>query len=40
MGDWLTREFTFLGAHFQNWMPMAIGIVVLFVLYLWIRERM
>jgi hypothetical protein len=40
VGDWLVREFTFLGIHFQNWMPVAVGIVVLLILYFWITDRM
>jgi hypothetical protein len=39
VGDWLVAGFTFLGIHFQNWMPVTAGIVALFVLYLWIRAR-
>jgi len=23
VGDWLTEEFTVLGIHFQNWMPVV-----------------
>ena len=37
--QWLIREFTFLGIHFQNWMAVAAGIVVLFILYYWLGER-
>ncbi len=40
MGDWLVQEFTFLGIHFQNWMPVAVGFAVLFILYFWITERL
>ena len=24
--DWLAGEFTILGIHFQNWMPIAVAI--------------
>jgi hypothetical protein len=37
---WLVRDFIVFGIPFQNWMPMMAGIVLLFVLYLWVRERM
>lgn len=41
MGDgvaqWLAGEFVFLGVHFQNWMPVALAIVVLAILYQWLR---
>jgi len=36
-GQWLVGEFTFLGIHFQNWMPLTVGIVLLFILYQWLR---
>jgi len=36
MGDqvahWLLGEFTVLGVHFQNWMPVALAIVALGIL--------
>jgi len=30
-------ELAFLGFHFQNWMLLALAILVLAVLYPWIR---
>jgi hypothetical protein len=39
MGDWLVRDSTFIGIHFQNWMPMVAGLALLFVLYLWARRQ-
>jgi disulfide bond formation protein DsbB len=39
VGEWLVREFTFLGIHFQNWMPVAAGIVAVTILCIWIKER-
>jgi len=36
-GQWLVGEFTVFGIHFQNWMPLAVGIVFLFILYQWLR---
>jgi len=36
MGDgiaqWLAGDFALLGIQFQNWMPVALAIVMLFVL--------
>jgi hypothetical protein len=37
MDRWLAGEFTFLGVHFQNWMPLALAIIALWVLFLWSR---
>lgn len=33
MGSWPVQEFTFLGMHFQNWVRVAVGFVVLAILY-------
>jgi hypothetical protein len=38
VAEWLAREFTVLGIHFQNWMPLALAIVVLGVLLQWLRS--
>jgi hypothetical protein len=35
MDQWLAGEFTLLGVHFQNWMALALAIVVLWVVFLW-----
>jgi hypothetical protein len=40
MAQWLVGQSSLFGVHFQNWMPVVIGIAALFVLYSWIRERM
>jgi hypothetical protein len=40
MEQWLIAHFSFLGVDFQNWMPVAAGIVALFSAYQWISERM
>ena len=37
--QWLVGEFSFLGMHFQNWMPVAAGIVALYIVYLSARMR-
>jgi hypothetical protein len=38
VAEWLAREFTFLGIHFQNWMPLALAIVVFGVLLQWLSS--
>jgi hypothetical protein len=38
VAEWLAQEFTFLGVHFQNWMPLALAIVVLAALLQWFRS--
>jgi hypothetical protein len=38
VAEWLAREFTFLGIHFQNWMPLALAIVMLGVLFQLLRS--
>jgi hypothetical protein len=37
VAQWLVHEFTFMGIHFQNWMPVAAAIVVAGVLLQWRR---
>jgi hypothetical protein len=37
VSEWLARDFTFLGVHFQNWMPLALVIVLLCVIFQWVR---
>jgi len=39
MVEWLGTHFSIFGIHFQNWMPVAAAIVVLYVLYPWIKGR-
>jgi hypothetical protein len=39
VAEWLASEFTLFGVHFQNWMPLALAIVVLGVLFQWHRSR-
>jgi hypothetical protein len=31
IAQWLAGDFTLLGIQFQNWMPVALAIVALFV---------
>jgi hypothetical protein len=37
MDRWLVQEFTILGIHFQNWMPVDVGIVLVAVLIAWLQ---
>jgi hypothetical protein len=39
VSDWLVREFTVLGIHFQNWMLVVLAIVLSMILYAWIQEQ-
>jgi len=39
LGAWLVRDFSVLGVHLQNWMPVAVAIVVLWFAYEWISRR-
>jgi hypothetical protein len=40
MAQWLAAEWSSLGIHFQNWMPVAAAIVVLAILYQFTRKRL
>jgi hypothetical protein len=33
--DFLIRHFTFLGFDFQYWMPIVIGLSVIYIVWLW-----
>jgi cell division protein FtsX len=39
VGDWLAERFTLFGATFQNWMTVALVIVMVGVLIAWWRQR-
>jgi hypothetical protein len=39
LGAWLVDDFSVLGVHLQNWMPVAVAIVVLWGAYEWISRR-
>jgi hypothetical protein len=39
VSQWLVSEFTLFGVHFQNWMPIALVIVVFCVAYQSIQGR-
>lgn len=40
IGQWMVGWFSILGIQFQNWMAVAFAIVVLSILYLWLRRRL
>ena len=37
--NFLAEHFSFLGIDFQYWMPITVGAVALYVLYLWKTDR-
>jgi hypothetical protein len=37
IGQWLVGQFALFGVPFQNWMVVALLIVVLWIAYLWWR---
>jgi hypothetical protein len=38
MGDWLAEHFTLLGVPFQNWMVVAVAIILVSALVAWWRQ--
>jgi hypothetical protein len=38
--QFLVGHITFLGFDFQNWMPIMLGAVAVYVVYLWKTGRM
>jgi hypothetical protein len=40
MGDWLVKQFTiFWGASFQNWMVVAVAIILIAIILAWATRR-
>jgi hypothetical protein len=39
VGNWLTERFTLFGVTFQNWMMVALAIVLVAVLIAWWRQQ-
>ena len=35
LSEFLVGSFTFFGFAFQNWMPIVVGMVVAYIVYLW-----
>jgi hypothetical protein len=39
MGDWLIRHFTIFGIHAQNWMLIALAIILVSIVFSWWSQR-
>jgi hypothetical protein len=39
MGEWLVAQFPVFGIPFQNWMAIAIAIVLASALFAWLTSR-
>jgi hypothetical protein len=39
MGDWLTRHFTIFGGTVQNWMLVALAVIVVGIVLAWWSNR-
>jgi len=39
VSDWLVEHFTLLGVTFQNWMILALAIILVGALVAWWRQR-
>jgi hypothetical protein len=39
VGNWLVARFTLLGVIFQNWMMVALAIILVAVLIAWWRQQ-
>jgi len=39
MGEWLVAQFPVWGIPFQNWMALASAIVLVWVLFVWLKRR-
>jgi len=39
MAQWLVAQFPIFGVPFQNWMAVAIAIVVVSALFVWLTYR-
>lgn len=37
MADWLIGEFSIFGIQMQNWMPIALAITIVAIVYAWRR---
>jgi hypothetical protein len=40
LSEFLVGSFTFFGFEFQNWMPIVVGMVVGYIVYLWKTGRL
>jgi hypothetical protein len=39
VGTWLAERFTLFGATFQNWMTVALAIILIAALIAWWRQQ-
>ncbi len=39
LDQWLVKDFTVLGVTLQNWMPVALAIVILSYVWYWARSK-
>jgi hypothetical protein len=39
MAGWLTGEFVVFGIHFQNWMPIAVALIAVWIITDWMFKR-
>jgi hypothetical protein len=39
VGDWLVEEFTIWGASLQNWMAVALAIILIAIVLAWATRR-
>jgi hypothetical protein len=39
VGNWLAARFTLLGVTFQNWMTVALAVILVAVLIAWWRQQ-
>jgi hypothetical protein len=38
VGNWLTEPFTLFGVTFENWMLIALAVVVVLVVFTWLAR--
>jgi hypothetical protein len=39
MAGWLTGEFVVFGIHIQNWMPIAVALIAVWIITDWMFKR-
>jgi hypothetical protein len=37
--EFLAGHFIFWGLDFQNWMPIVVGVFLIYIVYLWKTDR-
>jgi hypothetical protein len=38
MGDWLVRHFSIFGVQAQNWMPLALALIAVAIIFAWVSN--